>query len=89
MHIISLISDFSTYNATLPTSIRTHPKFGDGRQFFVDGFLDDVVSPSNPPVFTIMDSLGREVFRVKVNPRPEVQSITCTSELNSVKQFFG
>ena len=87
-YIINLFADFSIYSPTLPTTIRAHPKLGDGRQFFVDGFLNDVVSPMNPPIFTITDSLGREVFKIKLNPHPDIQSITCTSELNSVKQLL-
>ena len=85
---INIIADFSIYNPNLPTAIKVHPKFGNGRQFFVDGFLNDTVSPRNLPIFTIVDILGREVFRVKLNPDPDIQSITCTSELNSVKQFL-
>ena len=69
-------------------TINVHPKFGDTRQFFVDGFLGEQLLATNPPTFIIMDSLGRQVFKVKLNPHPNVQSITCTSELNSVKQFI-
>ena len=82
---IHLISDYSIYNPNLPAVIKAHPKFGDGRQLFVDGFLDDEVLHNNLPIFTITDNFGRKVFQVKINPDPGVQSITCTSELNSVK----
>ena len=72
----------------MPSTIDVHPKFGDSRQFLVDGFLGEQLSPTNPPTFSIVDNLGRQVFKVKLNPDPNIQSITCTSELNSVKQFI-
>ena len=84
---IYLIADYSIYSPNLPAAITAHPNFGDGRQFFVDGFLNENVAPTNLPIFTITDSLGRKVFKVKLNPDPDVQSITCSSELNSVRQF--
>ena len=84
--LIDIVSDYSIYNPNLPAAIKAHPKFGDGRQLFVDGFLDEVVSHNNLPIFTIRDNFGRKVFQVKINPDPGVQSITCTSELNSVNK---
>ena len=83
---LDIVSDYSIYDPQLPAVITAHPKFGDGRQFFVDGFLDEVVLYNNRPVFTITDNFGREVFKVNINPDPRVQSITCTSALNSVRQ---
>ena len=82
---IDIVSDYSIYDPQLPSVIKAHPKFGESRQLFVDGFLDEVVLHNNRPIFTITDNFGREVFKVNINPDPRVQSITCTSELNSVR----
>ena len=85
---IHVISDYSIYSPNLPVAVKAHPNFGYGRQFFVDGFLNEVVHPTNLPIFTITDSTGRKVFKVKLNPNPDVQSITCTSELNLVNNLL-
>lgn len=40
--------------------------------------------PEDRPTFTITDTLGREVLKIAVDPSEDEQTVTLSSELNSV-----
>ena len=40
--------------------------------------------PENRPTFTITDTLGREVLKIALDPSEDEQTVTLSSELNSV-----
>ena len=88
--ILSSVGSASQSKLAMVHKIRNRGWVGDMlnslQYFYVDGFLDDNVLHNNLPIFTITDNFGRKVFQVKINPDPGVQSITCTSELNSVNK---
>ena len=43
--------------------------------------------PEDLPTFTITDTLGREVLKIAVDPSEDEQTVTLSSELNSVSSI--
>jgi hypothetical protein len=76
------VSDFSSYAPELPHTLLVHKRFGEDRQFYVEGYIPEVSAPENPPLFKLIDINGIVLYQLKINV--DAQTITGSSELKDV-----
>ena len=61
---LSVVSRSSKYLPDLPKTIRSHPDFGLGKEFLIDGFINDVVGAINKPNIIFMDQYQSAIRRL-------------------------
>jgi hypothetical protein len=80
------VSDFSSYAPELPHTLLVHKRFGEGRHFYVEGYIPEVSAPENPPLFQLIDINGVVLYQLKINV--DAQTITGSSELKDVRSII-
>ena len=61
---LSVLTASSAYSPPLPKTIFSHPEFGMGKEFLIDGFIDDIVRSSNPPSIVFLDAGMNAILRL-------------------------